>query len=1779
MVSPRRSVALHFARAGEPPVRIEDVADDDVVELELQDGLRVWTRVQDLEADFGIVRARDAADPAIQVPTMLRVGGGPSRGTGEWAIKALKVFGLDIAGGIADFVRKHVEGRLKPGPGLYRCTSEGPLAFARVGRIGAEGPTLVFLHGTASSTEGSFGGLWENGASAHIHRLLGAYGGRVLAFQHRTLSESPIENAATLLETLAEALPKGASVHLVSHSRGGLVGELLARGMRIGGAAVDREDLARFEDRPRDREALERLRKAAARCELKVERFVRVACPARGTTLADRRLDRYFGILTNIVGLVPSLRASPLYDGLTSLLAGVLKKRTDPAELPGLEAMMPTSPLVRMLNRPDVQTGADLHVLGGDLEGVGAWGRLKTLATDFFYLEDHDLVVNTRSMFGGVERSKPVKYWIDAGGNVTHFNYFRNADTATRLVAALQAPGDADYHTLEARTAGEVTAGDYQKRAGAAQPIVLVLPGIMGSNLSVAGGPVWMDYLRLSLGGLARLRMDARSVLPSSLVADGYKALVRHLSLTHDVVPFPYDWRLSVEDAAEKLRRELLKQLDRAGDQPVRIIAHSMGGLVARAMIGSPRGQEAWDRMCEHPGARLVMMGTPSGGSHSIAALLLGRDALAKKLALLDVTHSHAELMAIIASFDGVLNLLPYDGGLDLFDTKVWQDLYEQDVPAAARGLGSPSAATSKSAGIAWTVPDKQQLASARRVAAAIRKSPINASRMIYVAGIAKETPCAVAVDKSAPAGSRVTVLATARGDGRVPWATGIPEGLQGRTYYMDAVHGDLASAEAHFPALVDLLTIGATTKLPQAPPAGRGAADDWFVMRSPDPEMLPDAEDLVASALGASARRQVNERSEKVRVRVVHGNLSHARAPVVVGHYEQDAIVSAEAYVDRQLDGRLGELLRMDLYPGKPGTASVVLNEPGPGVHPGAIVVGLGFVGDLTPGTLIETLTHGLTAYGAERVGWARRRRQAGLAAGAAPSRVDAPVTVVLVGSGEAGLTLSDALLAILRSVRQANERLRAAVVDDGRGAPPGSTAFIGSVDIQEIYLDRAIQAARTLNHLAETAEVREDFVVEALLVSGAKGERRVSYEEPPGWAQRLRITSEAGGGLRFEAATNRARVASFVGLDQKRSAELFLARAAGTTSDPSLGYTLFEILVPPSFKEYAPERQRLVLMLDADAASLPWELLQDRYDRGSRPMSVEAGMIRQLLIGSERRREPIGDTALVIGNPPVSDERFPRLPGAEREASAVVDRLSQQGYEVTALLGDAADPQSVLAQIHERPWKILHLAGHGVFDFRPTPEAPPVSGMVLDHGMFLTPSLLSQMRFAPRLVFVNCCHLGETRGETQERRLPHLAANVATEFMKIGTRIVVAAGWAVDDTAARDFAVRFYDEMLLGAPFSDAVRLARAEGFENHGHTNTWGAYQCYGDAAFTLRSRRDGATPLQMVSAPELAIAAGNLAAQVGTATPKQRSELLARLDNWLSHAPPEWLQDSSVCGAVGRAYGELKEFEKSIAHLERLSCLESGDGLGAIEQLANFKARWAERLASAARSKPGPRARRPAALPAASARLFEEADELLRYLIRLGPTSERYALLGSLHKRRAMASTGRERRTALARMANAYGTACALARSRQTGNAWYPLLNQLSAEVVLSWRRGRRGRGGADPAAEAVEEGLAELQRAADGLSASSSDFWELALAGDRQLLAALWRRRLEPRSRGDIEAAYRLAAQRSGSPRELDSVAGQIEFYARMVASESPKKGADGLAGALAELRQALAGPS
>ena len=84
---------------------------------------------------------------------------------------------------------------------------------------------------------------------------------------------------------------------------------------------------------------------------------------------------------------------------------------------------------------------------------------------------------------------------------------------------------------------------------------------------------------------------------------------------------------------------------------------------------------------------------------------------------------------------------------------------------------------------------------------------------------------------------------------------------------------------------------------------------------------------------------------------------------------------------------------------------------------------------------------------------------------------------------------------------------------------------------------------------------------------------------------------------------------------------------------------------------------------------------------------------------------------------------------------------------------------------------------------------------------------------------------------------------SNLGVQFINMGVKAVVAAGWAVDDGAANAFAGSFYNHLLDGALFGEAVRAAREEIWARFPGVNTWGAYQCYGDPGFRLHG--DGAT----------------------------------------------------------------------------------------------------------------------------------------------------------------------------------------------------------------------------------------------------------------------------------------------------------------------------------------------
>ena len=214
--------------------------------------------------------------------------------------------------------------------------------------------------------------------------------------------------------------------------------------------------------------------------------------------------------------------------------------------------------------------------------------------------------------------------------------------------------------------------------------------------------------------------------------------------------------------------------------------------------------------------------------------------------------------------------------------------------------------------------------------------------------------------------------------------------------------------------------------------------------------------------------------------MRIVHGDLAHARSPVAVGHYRGDTIVSAEAYLDRVLGGRLRQRQRLGLYPGALDTAEVFLTETADrrssNEHPGAIVLGLGDVGELAPGTLASGFARAAVMYAAARFELARQRDGTGNQPATRNARISTSLTTLLIGTGAGGFGVADSVQSLLRGALRANERLQllaAPEIVDTQGAKRNNrsdeargpdTISIDELEIVELYEDRAIQAVKAM-------------------------------------------------------------------------------------------------------------------------------------------------------------------------------------------------------------------------------------------------------------------------------------------------------------------------------------------------------------------------------------------------------------------------------------------------------------------------------------------------------------------------------------------------------------------------------------------------------------------------------------------------------------------------------------------------------------------------------------------
>jgi hypothetical protein len=484
----------------------------------------------------------------------------------------------------------------------------------------------------------------------------------------------------------------------------------------------------------------------------------------------------------------------------------------------------------------------------------------------------------------------------------------------------------------------------------------------------------------------------------------------------------------------------------------------------------------------------------------------------------------------------------------------------------------------------------------------------------------------------------------------------------------------------------------------------------------------------------------------------------------------------------------------------------------------------------------------------------------------------------------------------------------------------------------------------------------------------------------------------------------------------------------------------------------------------------------------------------------------------SLIIGEP-LCDAVWPRLPGARQEARSVFEKLKAGlGEEnVVALISsedsddDRPDAIQVINTLMAEDWRIIHISGHGDLPNNDDPH-----GVVLSDGLYLGPREIQTMRVVPELVFVNCCHLAATGTDQlfNSYNRTKFAASVAEQLIKNGVRCVVAAGWAVGDRASESFAEKFYDALLNGQRFIEAIAQAREAVWAKYGkQEKTWAAYQCYGDPDWVLKSGDEDPQTVSttdfnresnIVSANSLILKLESLKNKANSQGDENQSihEQLQILESKFAN---RWGFQGEVARAFAIAWDAANHKDRAIEwYQQAISAEDGGASLKNLSELSNIKVRQALRKLDPA--KDGFSAEHSSSvsddqykqLLNKSREIIQQETQSLQRLVTIAPTMEFLCLCGSAQKRLAMlerkAGDPVAEREALEAMNGWYSKAEEFGLKAGLNNVFYASLNRMASDCVL--KVGASGWSGFEPG------DLSRIRQILSNKIHDDPDFWGL-----------------------------------------------------------------------------------
>ncbi|WP_411884394.1 CHAT domain-containing protein [Polaromonas sp. YR568] len=392
---------------------------------------------------FKIALQPAASVSAVQAPRRRR-GLLTKVGVGNVLVYVFRFLAPPVVRGVASLLERDVK------QGLVHITSPDPRTWVTLADdepvavpSGRAARVLMLVHGTFSSTVGSFGALGGTPQGcAFLEAALHKYD-LVIGWDHPTLGQSPLDNAIALAARL-ERVGFGESpvVDAVSYSRGGLVLRSLIEYVM-----------------------------PSSRLKLVVRRAVFVGATNGGTELANpknwhRLADRYTNLAAagaRVAAMVPGFASAgailaAAVSGIGVLVKVIASAAITDAAVPGLAAMDPGGGFIRDINGPqpgqpkpeqtyycaitsEFNLDAAAALADAGLMSHGLLLALADKAADALYGKPSDLVVPVESMTQIDESvGTYIRERFDFGknGKVHHCAYFSQPETAVSLSTWLE---------------------------------------------------------------------------------------------------------------------------------------------------------------------------------------------------------------------------------------------------------------------------------------------------------------------------------------------------------------------------------------------------------------------------------------------------------------------------------------------------------------------------------------------------------------------------------------------------------------------------------------------------------------------------------------------------------------------------------------------------------------------------------------------------------------------------------------------------------------------------------------------------------------------------------------------------------------------------------------------------------------------------------------------------------------------------------------------------------------------------------------------------------------------------------------------------------------------------------------------------------------------------------------------------------------------------------------------------------------------------------------------